>query len=92
MALEPKVHNLVIDKTLSDNCYMLHQRLLPWMTVLHHLSLEHHASTNVDRFIPNHNNDGMLNVYYILRKKKARQAAEEHWNIEMQSWNIKARL
>ena len=73
---------------------MLHQRLLSWMTVLHHLSLEHHASTNVDRFVPNHDNDGMLNVYYILRKKKARQAAEEHRNavLEYQSKALKDQI
>ena len=63
------------------------------MTVLHHLSLEHHASTNVDRFVPNHDN-GMLNVYYILRKKKARQAAEEHRNavLEYQSKALKDQI
>ena len=52
------------------------------------------ASTNVDRFVPNHDNDGMLNVYYILRKKKARQAAEEHRNavLEYQSKALKDQI
>ena len=64
------------------------------MTVLHHLSLEHHASTNVDRFVPNHDNYSMLNVYYIPRKKKARQAAEEHRNavLEYQSKALKDQI
>ena len=78
MALEPKVHNLVIDKTLSivtPKTPAMDDSSSPFVSG---------ASTIVDRFVPNHDNDGMLNVYYILRKKKTRQAAEEQRNVVLE--------
>lgn len=72
MALEPKVHNLLLIK--------LFQRIVTSKTPAMDDSsspLVSGASTELDRFVPNHKNEGMQNVYYTFRKKKACQAAKE---------------
>ena len=70
MPLEPKVHDLLLIKLI--------QKIVTSKTPAVDNSsspLVSGASNKMDRFVPNHKNDGMQNVYYDFRKKRVRQAA-----------------
>ena len=75
MALEPKVHDLLLitlfQRIVTSKTPAMDNNSPPVVSVTG-------ASTELDRFVSNHKNDGMQNVYYSFRKKKARQAAKEH--------------